>query len=157
MFDSMIQSTHQPTHLIWSWDMHCRGSIHTPMFSILIDHSRSANVQGSVKWSMYTRKMFVLPPWNVAPSPPLPEKRVNYLRQVSKPFTLPPYPDYRRFSKAVLYFQLKINLVNAFKTMKIIPKLLKKFVRKILEMDWDTRIWIKYLKLATVSTKFSNI
>jgi hypothetical protein len=40
--------------------------------------------------------------------------QVNYLPQVSKPFTLPHCPDYKRFSKVVLSFQLKINLINIF-------------------------------------------
>jgi hypothetical protein len=59
---------------------------------------------------------------NAAPSPPfLPilEKRVNYLPQVSKPFTLPPCPYYKWFSKVVLSFKLKINLINIFKPHKL--------------------------------------
>jgi hypothetical protein len=54
---------------------------------------------------------------NAAPNPSFLhrlENRLNYLPQVSKPFTLPPCPDYKRFSKAVLSFQLKINPINIF-------------------------------------------
>jgi hypothetical protein len=45
----------------------------------------------------------------------LPERNTeSTFPQVSKPFTLPPCPYYKWFSKVVLSFQLKINLINTF-------------------------------------------
>jgi hypothetical protein len=53
-------------------------------------------------------KKYVLPPTTSSPQVlPRHENQVNCLPQLSKPYNLPSYPSYKRFTKVILSFSIK--------------------------------------------------
>jgi hypothetical protein len=80
------------------------------------------------------RKKYVLPPTTSSPQVlPRHENQVNCLPQLSKPYNLPSYPSYKRFTKVILSFSIKKSCKYLMRLLnhKNITKFLKSLRKKI--------------------------